>query len=88
MVLGLSAMSGNEMGMVRWNELNRRSADIFTLWPLLILLVILKSLPKDCPGGPVVKNPPSNTVDAGSIPGWGGKILRAAGATQPVHGNC
>ena len=23
------------------------------------------------PGGPVVKNPPVNTGDAGSIPGWG-----------------
>ena len=24
----------------------------------------------DFPGGPVVKNPPSNAGDAGSIPGW------------------
>ena len=25
-------------------------------------------------GGPVVKNPPSNAGDVGSIPGWGTKI--------------
>ena len=33
----------------------------------------------DFPGGPVVKNPPSNAGDVGSIPGWGTKIPRAAG---------
>ena len=31
---------------------------------------------EDVPGGLVVKNPPSNAGDAGSIPGWGAKILR------------
>ena len=29
------------------------------------------------PGGPVVKNPPSNAGDAGSIPGQGTKIPHA-----------
>ena len=87
-VLGSSATGGTETGTVRWIDLNRSSTDIFTLWPLLTLLVILKILPKDFPSGPVVKNPPSNTVDAGSIPGWGAKTLHAAGATQPVQGNC
>ena len=29
---------------------------------------------EDFPGGPVVKNPPCNAVDTGSIPGWGTKI--------------
>ena len=33
---------------------------------------------RDFPFGPVVKNPPSNAVDAGSIPGWGTKIPHAA----------
>ena len=33
----------------------------------------------DFPVGPVVKNPPSNAGDAGSIPGWGTKIPHAAG---------
>ena len=32
----------------------------------------------DFPGGPVVKNLPSNAGDAGSIPGRGTKIPRAA----------
>ena len=31
------------------------------------------------PGGPVVKNPPSNAGDTGSIPGQGSKISHAAG---------
>ena len=33
----------------------------------------------DFPGGPVVKNPPFNAVDADSIPGRGTKIPHAAG---------
>ena len=33
----------------------------------------------DFPGGPVVKNPPSNAGDAGLIPGRGTKIPRATG---------
>ena len=33
----------------------------------------------DFPGGPVVKNLPSNAGDAGSIPGWGTKIPYAVG---------
>ena len=31
------------------------------------------------PGGPVVENLPSNAGDVGLIPGWGTKILHAAG---------
>ena len=31
----------------------------------------------DFPGAPVVKTPPSNAEDAGSIPGWGTKIPHA-----------
>ena len=33
----------------------------------------------DFPGGPVVKNLPSNAGDVGSIPGWGTKIPHAVG---------
>ena len=49
---------------------------------------------RDFPGGPMVKNPPSNEGDAGSIPGWGTKIPHAAGqlsphatTTEPTHLN-
>ena len=38
---------------------------------------------RDFSGGPVVKNPPSNAGDAGSIPGWGTKILHATGQLSP-----
>ena len=31
----------------------------------------------DFPSGPVVKNPPCNAGDMGSIPGWGTKIPQA-----------
>ena len=37
----------------------------------------------DFPGGPVVKNPPSNAGDASSIPGWRTKIPHAAGQLSP-----
>ena len=33
----------------------------------------------DFPGGPGVKNPPSNAGDAGLIPGWGTKVPHAVG---------
>ena len=51
--------------------------------PLLLAQVPLKLhkdlLNKDSPGGPVVKTPPSNARDGGSIPGRGTKIPRATG---------
>ena len=48
----------------------------------------------DFPGGPVVKNPPSNAGDTGSIPDQGTKIPHAVGqlspgatTAEPVHHN-
>ena len=38
---------------------------------------------RDFPGGPVVKNPPTNAGNAGSIPGRGTKIPHAAGQLSP-----
>ena len=38
---------------------------------------------RDFPGGPVVKNPPYNARDMGSIPGWGTRIPHAAGQLSP-----
>ena len=40
-------------------------------------------LRRDFPGGPVVKNLPSNAGDAGLIPGWGTKIPHAVGQLSP-----
>ena len=37
----------------------------------------------DFPGGPVVKNPPSNAGDAGLIPGQGTKIPHAMEQLSP-----
>ena len=37
----------------------------------------------DFPGDLVVKNPPCNAEDAGSIPGWGTKIPHAEGQLSP-----
>ena len=46
------------------------------------------------PGGPVVRNTPSNAGDAGSNPGWGTNIPHAVGqlspratTTEPTHRN-
>ena len=36
------------------------------------------------PGGPVVKNPPSNAGDPDLIPGRGTKILYSAGQLSPL----
>ena len=40
---------------------------------------MLKIKERDFPGGPVVKNPPSDARDMGSVPGRGTKIPYAAG---------
>ena len=38
---------------------------------LHLCLAVEKLRPRDFPGGPVVKNPPANAGDTGSIPGLG-----------------
>ena len=38
---------------------------------------------RTCPGGPVVKNPPSNAGDGRSIPAGGAKIPHAVGQLSP-----
>ena len=38
---------------------------------------------QDFPGGPVVKDPPSNAGDVGSIPSQGTKIPQATGQLSP-----
>ena len=46
----------------------------FLFWLKLLWAGVLSSLQKgewDFPGGPVVKNPPANVGDMGSIPGLG-----------------
>ena len=46
-------------------------------------MIFYKAGLRDFPGGPVVKNPPSNAGDVGLIPGWGTKIPHAAGQLSP-----
>ena len=41
------------------------------------------SVDRDFPGGPMVKNPPGNGGDAGSIPGQRTKVLHAHRVTKP-----
>ena len=61
--------------------------------PRMRSLTLHTSCCKVVPGGPVVKNPPSNAGDVGSIPGRGSKIphatgqlsLRAATTEHVVH---
>ena len=49
-----------------------------------VLIPHKRASPGDFPGGPVVKNPPSNAGDTGSLLGQGTKIPCASGATKPV----
>ena len=57
------------------------------VWSLWILVneqkICQESHIRDFPGGPVVKNSPSNSGDVGLIPGQGTKILYAAGQLSP-----
>ena len=46
---------------------------------------LLKSVFSDFPGGPVVKNPPANEGDTGSIPGLGRSYMLLA--TKPMCRN-
>ena len=40
---------------------------------------------RDFPGGPVVKNPPSNVEDGGLIPGRGTRNPHTLGQLNPCH---
>ena len=46
---------------------------------ILVMIYSLRSTCWDFPGGPMVKNPPSNAGDVGSIPGQGSKSPHAEG---------
>ena len=48
-----------------------------------LLMAISKTLCRDFPGGPEVKNPPCNGRDVGLIPGWGIKIPQASEQPSP-----
>ena len=48
---------------------------------ILLFLIVPKAW--DFPGGPVVKNLPSNAGDVGLIPDWGTKIPHATGQLSP-----
>ena len=47
------------------------------------IMLCYKRQSQDFPGGPAVKNPPSNAGDAGSIPGRGTKIPHATEQLSP-----
>ena len=47
------------------------------------ILGSLKGVTGDFPGGPVVKNPPSNAGGMGSIPGRGARFPHAVGQLSP-----
>ena len=57
-----------------------------TFWPFCwtpLLSLVSEEKARDFPGGPVVKNPPCNAGDSGSILGRGTKIPRAAEQLSP-----
>ena len=54
---------------------------------LLIPRAIQELRNRDFPGGPVVKNLPSNEGDSASILGQGTEIPHAEGKSKPAHHN-
>ena len=44
-----------------------------------------KTIKRDFPGGPMVKNSPANAGDLGSIPDLGTKIPTYSGPSKPTH---
>ena len=61
---------------VHWDT---SSTAISILSPCPLSYSKLRRVRGNFPGGPVVKNLPSNARDVGSIPGWGTKIPHALG---------
>ena len=62
-------------------DLNSNSNTV--LGKVLIFITYFIITLQGLPGGPVVKNPPSNAGDAGSIAAWGTKIPHATGQLSP-----
>ena len=62
---------------------NGQKIHLFGVVKILIFFFFFLKKRGDFPGGPVVKNPPSNAGDVGSIPGWGTKIPHATGQLSP-----
>ena len=56
-------------------------------FPVYLKFFIIKCWGRDFPGGPAVKNPPSNTGDAGSIRGRGTRIPHTVGQLSPRAAN-
>ena len=44
-----------------------------------------RRIPRDFPGGPVVKTSSSDAGSVGLIPGWGAKIQHASWSKKPKH---
>ena len=55
--------------------------------PRHIVVKLTNIKDRDFPRGPVVKNPPCNVRDMGSIPGQGAKILQAMEQLKPDVAN-
>ena len=53
------------------------------LYVFFLVKIHYKKYNRDFPGGPVVKNLPSNAGDAGSIPGHGTETPHATGQLSP-----
>ena len=65
---------------VHHNQLAYKKLSILNI---LKIKNLIKEAPRDFTGGPMLKNPPSNAGDVGSIPDQGTKIPHAAGQLSP-----
>ena len=71
------------MQILNTKRIKLSKANLFLFVISLFATAHTKCLSWDFPGGPVVKNPPSNAGNAGLIPGWGTKILHVTGQLSP-----
>ena len=76
--------AAREWSSTSQEETSQEKPNLLTLGRLSATITVRKCISGDFPGGPAIKNPPSNTGDGGSIPGWGTKIPTCRGATKPA----
>ena len=72
------------LSRLAWDRMFWGGGGVFFLY-LFFFFIYIKYHCGDFSGGPVVKNPPCNTVDMGSIPGRGTKIPLASEQLSPCR---
>ena len=70
----------------KFKEINKSPKGVIRLRSLYIILTKGNKFVEGFPGGSLVKNPPANAGDAGSIPGLGSSLREGNG--NPLQYSC